>query len=399
MNIWNSVDPAPPDAILGLTEAYRSDKNPEKVNLGVGVFKDETGGTPILKSVAKAQQLLLERETTKSYLPIAGTPEYATEVQKLLFGQDSEVIDSGRAASVHTPGGTGALRLGAELLRKFRSGSNLWVSNPTWANHKGIFPAAGFNLKEYPYYDSATHLLDFEALYNALEKVPENDIVLLHACCHNPTGVDLSAEQWRKIANLAVERGWTPFLDFAYQGFGDGVVEDRLAIEVFAEKKIEFFVASSFSKNFGLYRERTGAFTVVACDAQAAQCGLGHLKKTARVIYSNPPAHGSMIATTILQDKVLREEWLAELSAMRERIKKMRSCLVSGLEKRNLGIDFSFVSKQKGMFSYSGLSPDQVNFLREKRSIYMVGSGRINISGLTEKNLDYVCDSIVESLA
>ena len=396
--MWKEIDAAPADAILGLTEAFKKDSNPRKVNLGVGVYKDENGNTPILECIKAAERALLESETTKSYLPIPGSPAYAANVQKLLFGADSEVIASGRAATAHTPGGTGALRVGADLLKKFSPDAKIWVSSPTWANHKGIFTAAGFEIGDYPYYDAEAQAVNFPALLGALEQVPAGDIVLMHVCCHNPTGVDLSEEQWKQVAALAASKGWTPFLDFAYQGFGDGIEEDRRAVELFAKQGIDFLVASSFSKNFGLYKERTGALTLVAPTAEEAAVAMSHLKKTIRVNYSNPPAHGGLAASAVLDDPALREQWVGEVAAMRERIRDMRAALADGLAARGVGRDFSFIKRQRGMFSFSGLSPETVQWLRKERSIYIVGSGRINVAGLTPANIDYVCDAIAEAL-
>jgi len=389
--MWKNVEAAPPDAILGLTEAFKSDPSPDKVNLGVGVYKDESGATPVLASVKAAEKALLETETTKSYFPIPGDAAYADEVQKLLFGSVCE-----RAGTAHTPGGTGALRLGGELLKKIGGGS-IWVSAPTWANHKNVFAASGLDIKEYPYYDSVTKGLDFDAMRATLETVPAGDTVLLHACCHNPTGVDLSAEQWTEVAKLAAEKGWMPFIDFAYQGFGESLDADRTGVEAMLKSGIAFFAASSFSKNFGLYRERTGALTVVAGSAEEAAAAMSHVKKTARVIYSNPPAHGGLIVTTILGSPELTAQWNAELDTMRERIASMRSALAEGLAARGVPMDFAFITQQKGMFSFSGLTKDQVEFLKAEKHIYIVGSGRINVAGLTPQNIDYVCDAIAES--
>jgi aspartate aminotransferase/aromatic-amino-acid transaminase len=288
--------------------------------------------------------------------------------------------------------------VGADLLKQFNPASKVWMSTPTWANHKGIFTAAKFELADYPYYNPETKSVDFDAMLSTLESVPAGDIVLLHVCCHNPTGVDLSIDQWKKVVALAQSKGWTPFLDFAYQGFGDGIEEDRQAVELFAAAKIDFLIASSFSKNFGLYNERTGALTLVAPTAQEATVAMSHLKKTVRVNYSNPPAHGGLAASTVLTDSALYAQWIEEVAAMRERIKAMRSALVDGLVARNVDQDFSFIKQQRGMFSFSGLSNEVVAWLRENKSIYIVNGGRINLAGLTAENIDYVCDSIAEAL-
>ena len=396
--MWKNIEAAPADAILGLTEAFKKDTRPNKVNLGVGVYKDDQGVTPILKCVKTAEQRLVETQTTKGYLPISGDPAYAANVQKLLFGADNEVIASGRASTLHAPGGTGALRVGAELLKQFNPDATLWVSTPTWANHKGIFGAAGFEIKDYPYYNPETRDVDFDAMLAALEQVPAGDVVLLHVCCHNPTGVDLTSAQWEQVVEVSKAKGWTPFLDFAYQGFASSVEEDRGAVELFAAAGADLFVASSFSKNLGLYNERTGALTIVSPSAAEAAVAMSHVKKVVRVNYSNPPAHGGLAANTVLSDSSLYSQWIGEVAEMRERIKAMRSALVDGLAARGVEQDFSFIKEQRGMFSFSGLSNEVVAWLRENKGIYIVGGGRINLAGLTAKNIDYVCDSIAEAL-
>ena len=396
--MWKEIEAAPADAILGLTEAFRKDSNPNKVNLGVGVFKDDHGTTPILNCIKAAEERLLASETSKGYLPISGNPAYGAQVQNLLFGGGSEVISTGRAATVHAPGGTGALRVGADLLKKFKPEAALWVSTPTWANHKGIFTAAGFGIKDYPYYNPETKGVDFDGLMTALEKVPAGDVVLMHVCCHNPTGVDLADDQWDRVVETAASRGWIPFLDFAYQGFGDSIEKDRAAVEKFAAAGISFFVASSFSKNFGLYNERAGALTIVCPTPAEAAVAMSHVKRVIRVNYSNPPAHGGLSALAVLEDPALHAQWLDELADMRGHILNMRALLVDGLVARKAEQDFSFIRKQRGMFSFSGLSDEVVSWLRSSRSIYIVTGGRINVAGLTTGNIGYVCDSIVEAL-
>ncbi len=396
--MWKEIDSAPADAILGLSEAYKKDSNPNKVNLGVGVYKDDQGTTPVLKCIKAAERGLLEKQESKSYLPMTGDPSYDANVQKLLFGADSEVIASGRAVTLQTPGGTGGLRVGGDLLHKFKAASNIWVSSPTWANHKGIFTATGFSIKDYPYYNPDTKDVDFDGMLSCLESVPADDIVLMHVCCHNPTGVDLSAEQWDHVVAVAVEKGWMPFLDFAYQGFGDSLEADRAAVEKFAAAGIDFYVASSFSKNFGLYQERTGALTIVSPSADEAAVAASHVKLAVRTNYSNPPAHGGLASRAVLEDNALYEQWIGEVAEMRERIKTMRKALVDGLAARGVEQDFSFITEQRGMFSFSGLSDEIVAWLRENKSIYIVRGGRINVAGLTSANIDYVCDAIAEAL-
>lgn len=396
--MWKEIEAAPADAILGLTEAFRKDSRPDKVNLGVGVYKDDAGSTPILKCIKAAEERLVAAETSKGYLPISGSPAYTDGVQRLLFGAESEVTASGRAATLHTPGGTGALRVGADLLKQFNPGAKLWVSTPTWANHKGIFSAARFEIGDYPYYDAASRGVDFEAMIAALEQVPAGDVVLLHVCCHNPTGVDLDAVQWARVIQTAASRGWIPFLDFAYQGFGEGIEQDRFAVEQVAAAGIDCFIASSFSKNFGLYNERTGALTIVSPSAAEAEVALSHAKVTVRVNYSNPPAHGGLAAAAVLADPVLYDQWTGEVADMRDRIRSMRAALVDGLAARGVEQDFSFINAQRGMFSFSGLSDAAVSWLREHRGIYIVKGGRINVAGLTSANIDYVCDAVAEAL-
>jgi len=397
--MWRNIEAAPADSIFGLTEAFKSETNPKKVNLGVGVYKDDLGNTPVLDCVKTAEKILLENENTKSYLPIAGDPLYAKCVQKLIFGESSQVLQSKRASTIHAPGGTGALRIGAQLLHKFKTEGTVWVSTPTWANHIGIFSDAGFAIKQYPYYEKNSKGLNFSEFEQCLLKVPMGDVVLLHACCHNPSGVDLNKDQWERVAQIAQEKGWMPFLDFAYQGFSKGIEQDRVAVELMAKAGIDFFVASSFSKNFGLYNERTGALTIVAPSAEEAGVAMSHLKKTVRVIYSNPPAHGGLTVATVLSDDNLYQKWVEELDEMRNRIIAMRNALVDGLAKRNTEADFSFIKDQSGMFSFSGLDDDTVAWLRSEKGIYVVGGGRINLAGLTSSNVDYVCDSIAEALS
>ncbi len=389
---------APPDAILGLTEAYKQDPRASKINLGVGVYQDDQGVTPVLGSVKTAEERLLASEKTKSYLSIGGSPEYKTHVQQLLFGADHAVIAESRARTAHTPGGTGGLRVGAEFLKQHAGSATVWTSTPTWANHPGIFSAAGLAVKSYPYYDAATQSLDFDAMIAALRTVPAGDIVLLHVCCHNPTGVDLTMDQWSEVGRVAVERGWIPFLDFAYQGLGDDLEQDRQGLLRLVDEVPECFVASSFSKNFGLYRERTGALTLVAETDSAAAAAFSHVEKTIRVIYSNPPAHGGLVVSTILDDAALRQQWEQEVADIRTRIKSVRGLFVQGLAQRGVDRDFSFIERQKGMFSFSGLSDDQVSFLREEKGIYIVKGGRINVAGITSKNIDVLCDAIADVL-
>jgi aspartate/tyrosine/aromatic aminotransferase len=387
---------APPDAILGLTEAWKKDPNPLKINLGVGIYKDNHGQTPVLESVKAAEARILASATTKSYMPMGGAPEYGRMVQDLILGAEHPVIREGRVRTAHTPGGTGGLRVGADFLKKVRGNAAVWVSRPTWANHKGIFEAAGFAVNEYAYYDSATRGLNAEAMIADLEKIPDGDIVVLHVCCHNPSGVDIEGELWTKVADIASRRGWLPFLDFAYQGFGHSVEQDREGLLAIAAKCPELLVSSSFSKNFGLYQDRTGALSVIGANRAQADMAFSHVEIAIRVNYSNPPAHGGLIVTTILNDATLKEQWNEELTAMRRRIAEVRTLFVKALKAQGIKTDFSFIQRQKGMFSFSSLTDEQVATLREKRSIYIVKGGRINVAGITSQNMDYLCRCIAE---
>lgn len=397
--MFEQFTPAPPDAILGLTEAFKKDPNPHKINLGVGVYKDAAGNTPVLRSVRKAEERIFQSETTKNYLPIEGSPAYAAATQQLLFGAGHEVIQSKRAVTAQAPGGTGALRVAADLIAKTMPGTRVWLSNPTWPNHPGVFQAAGLQISAYPYFDPSTNGVAFDAMLAALAEIPRGDAVVLHVCCHNPTGVDLTAEQWRAVADIVAARGLLPILDFAYQGFSTGLTEDAAGLLEMARAGAEFLVAGSYSKNFGLYNERVGALTVVAKDAQSADIMLSHVKQVIRANFSNPPAHGGTIVSTILGDPALRREWEAEVGEMRDRINSMRHLFVETLNEKGVQTDFSFIARQRGMFSFSGLTPDQVKTLRDKYAIYIVGSGRISVAGMTEESMDYLCSAIAEVLA
>ena len=393
--MFETIEAAPADAILGLTEAFKKDPNPNKINLSVGVYKDAAGTTPVLASVKEAEARILKDEATKGYLGIAGSPEFSSVVQRLLFGEGHEAIESGRAATAQTPGGTGALREAADLLHKTLPGASVWLSQPTWPNHPNIFAAAGVPTKTYPYFDATGNCLDEAAMLAALAEVPTGDVVLLHACCHNPSGVDPTPEQWRKIAETLNATGAVPLLDFAYQGFGSGLAEDRVGLDTLVSKCTELMVCNSFSKNFGLYNERIGGLTVLAENASAADVVMSQVKACVRSNYSNPPAHGAAIVTTILSDAALTTQWEGELAEMRERINQMRSLFVEALAAKGAQRDFSSIRDQRGMFSFSGLNREQVDRLREEHSIYIVGSGRINVAGMTDANMDRLCEAIV----
>lgn len=396
--MFEKITAAPADPILGLTEEFKKDTRAEKINLGVGIYKDESGNTPVLATVKKAEAILLEKETTKSYLAIPGTPEYGLAVQRLLFGADSSIISDKRAQTAQAPGGTGALRLAAEFIKRQLGDVKVWLSNPTWANHKGVFSAAGLEIAEYTYYDAETKDMDFDAAMADLANAAPGDVVLLHGCCHNPTGIDPDAAQWQKLAELCVEKQLLPMFDFAYQGFANGVEEDAQGLRIFAAKCEELLIASSFSKNFGLYNERVGAFTLVAKDAEQSTTAFSQVKSIARVIYSNPPAHGAAVVTEILNDDALRTEWEQELAEMRDRIQEMRVLFVQTLKEQGVEADFSFIERQNGMFSFSGLNKDQVNRLKEEFGIYIVGSGRISVAGMTKSNMLPLCKGIAAVL-
>lgn len=396
--MFEKLEMAPPDAILGLTAAFKEDPNPNKINLGVGVYQDADGKTSVLPCVQAAEERLLEAGPIEGYLPIDGAPEYAAVVQGLVLGEGHAAITEKRAATSHTPGGTGALRVAGDFLKSRFPDAKIWMSEPTWANHGNIFGAAGMETATYPYYDAAGYSLAFDAMAGALEKVPAGDVVLLHGCCHNPTGVDPTAEQWRRLSDIGGKAGWLPFFDFAYQGLGEGFDEDASGVRVFADAGGDMLIASSFSKNFGLYCQRVGALTLVASTPDAAKAAQSHVKKCIRANYSNPPAHGGRLVVTVLSDPELRAMWEQDVKGIRDRINAMRELFVDTLKSKGVTQDFSFIKDQKGMFSFSGLTKDQVDALRKTYSIYIVGSGRINVAGMTEKNMDYLCTAIADVL-
>ncbi|UTV99523.1 aspartate/tyrosine/aromatic aminotransferase [Marinomonas rhizomae] len=396
--MFEQIQAAPADPILGLNDAYKNDQNPNKINLGVGVYKDELGNTPILKSVKQAEERLLAQEKTKSYLSIEGAPAYRSAVQTLLFGKDHNIITKQLAQTAHTPGGTGALRVAAEFIKKHLPEATIWVSNPTWANHQAIFQSVGLEVGSYAYYDADSKSLDFEAMLASLSQIPEGDVVLFHGCCHNPTGIDPTPEQWYQLAKLCSKQGFLPLFDFAYQGFGQGLQEDAQGLRTFLEHVPEMLIASSFSKNFGLYNERVGALTILCETAEQAEATFTQIKRCIRTNYSNPPSHGSAVVAEILNDPELFALWESEVKAMRTRIHEMRSLFVNTLRIKGVSQDFSFISKQQGMFSFSGLTPDQVAQLRKEFGIYIVGSGRISVAGMTHDNMEPLCDAIAAIL-
>ena len=397
--MFEKLDMAPADPILGLEESFKKDANPEKINLSVGVYKDADGDTPILHTVKLAEVRLLEEETSKSYLSIIGSPDYGAAVQELVFGAQHEVITSKRAVTAHTPGGTGGLRVAADFIKKINPGVKVWMSQPTWPNHPNIFKAAGLAVDTYPYFDPATGALAFDAMLAALGQIPEGDVVLLHGSCHNPTGADPTLEQWKKIAEVLKAHNLLPLVDFAYQGLGAGIREDAQGVLALCDAGLEMIVVSSFSKNFGLYNERVGALTLVSASAASAAAALSHMKICIRVNYSNPPAHGGKIVTTILNTPALRAEWETEVAAIRERIHHMRQRFVEEMRAQGVKKDFSFIQRQNGMFSFTGLTKEQVQTLRDKYSVYIVETGgRINVAGMTEKNLPSLCKAIAAVL-
>ncbi len=395
---FSKIPLAPADPILGLTEAFQADTRATKVNLGVGVYQDGSGKVPVLSVVREAEKRWYEREDSKSYLPIDGVVTYRNEVQTLLFGKGSPLVAAGRVATAQALGGTGALKLGADFLRRFVPEAELYISRPSWENHRAVFESAGFTVKEYPYYAAATNGVDFDAMKSALASLPPRSIVLLHAACHNPTGVDLSAAQWDEVVAVCRERSLVPFVDFAYQGFGDGIEEDAVAIRAFVRADMPFLVASSFSKSFSLYRERVGAISFVTADADETKRVTSQLKRTIRTNYSSPSSHGAQTVALVLSEPDLRAAWEKELGAMRERIRSMRTLFVQRLAAKGIKRDFSFIERQRGMFSYSGLELPRVQRLRTEFGLYIVDSGRICVAALNEKNIDYVADSIAKVL-
>nr|WP_314419825.1 amino acid aminotransferase [uncultured Erwinia sp.] len=396
--MFERIAAAPADPILGLADLFRADDRPNKINLGIGVYKDETGKTPVLTSVKKAEQYLLENETTKNYLSIDGIADFGRCTQELLFSADSALISAKRARTAQTPGGTGALRIAADFIANQTSATRVWVSNPSWPNHKNVFAAAGLEVCEYAYYDAANHALDFDALVSSLSEAQAGDVVLFHGCCHNPTGIDPTAAQWEELAKLSLAKGWLPLFDFAYQGFARGLEEDAEGLRIFAASHQELIVCSSYSKNFGLYNERVGAFTLVAAEATVADTAFSQVKATIRANYSNPPSHGAAVVATILSNSALRALWEQELADMRQRIQRMRQLFVNTLQDKGAKGDFSFIINQNGMFSFSGLTKDQVVRLREEFGVYAVNSGRVNVAGMTPDNMSPLCEAIVAVL-
>lgn len=393
-----NVEMAPKDPILGVTETFVADTNPQKVNLGVGVYLDDAGKVPVLQAVRSAEQKLAETALPRNYLPIDGIAAYNKAVQSVVFGAENEAVKSGRIVTVQTLGGTGGLKVGADYWRRLNPKAEAWISDPSWENHRALLEFAGFKVNSYAYYDAATHGLNFDAMLASLNAIPEGDIVVLHACCHNPTGVDLTHAQWEKVIEVVKARNLLPFLDMAYQGFADGLDADAAAVRAFTKACPAVFVASSFSKSLSLYGERVGAFSVVTESADQAAKVLSQVKRVIRTNYSSPATQGGQAVASVLTTPALRAQWEQELGQMRDRIKTMRRALVDKIRAQRADFDFSYVIDQRGMFSYSGLTKEHVRQLREEFSIYALDSGRICVAALNSKNVDYVANAIAKVL-
>jgi len=396
--MFTAVEMAPRDPILGLNEQYAADSNPQKVNLGVGVYYDDNGKLPLLKCVQDAEADMMKAPSARGYLPIDGIAAYDNAVKGLVFGADSEPVKSGRIATIQAIGGTGGLKVGADFLKKLSPKANVLISDPSWENHRALFTNAGFEVETYPYYDAAKRGINFEGMLAALKAAPAGTIVVLHACCHNPTGYDITAAQWDQVIAAVKAGNLTPFLDMAYQGFGNGIAEDGAVIGKFVEAGVTFFVSTSFSKSFSLYGERVGALSVLCENKDEAARVLSQLKIAIRTNYSNPPIHGGAVVAAVLNDPARRAIWETELAEMRVRIKAMRQKLVDGLKAAGVKQDMGFITSQIGMFSYSGLTKDQMVRLREEFGVYGTDTGRMCVAALNSKNIDYVCQSIAKVL-
>ncbi len=394
MSLFTAVEMAPRDPILGLNEQFAADTNPNKVNLGVGVYFDDNGKLPLLKCVQAAEKAMMDKPTPRGYLPIDGIAAYDNGVKALVFGADSDVVKSGRVSTVQAIGGTGGLKIGADFLKKISPNAKVLISNPSWENHKAIFTNAGFEVGTYAYYDAATRSIDFAGMLADLNAAAAGTIVVLHACCHNPTGYDITAAQWDQVIEVVKAKGLVAFLDMAYQGFGHGIAEDGAVIGKFVAAGLNIFVSTSFSKSFSLYGERVGARSVVANDKEEAARVLSQLKIVIRTTYSNPPTHGGAVVAAVLNNPELRAQWEEELGEMRVRIKEMRQKLVDGLKAAGVTQDMSFITTQIGMFSYSGLSKEQMIRLRSEFGVYGTDTGRMCVAALNSKNIDHVCKAI-----
>ena len=397
-SIFAAVEMAPRDPILGLNEAFNADARSHKVNLGVGVYCDDNGKIPLLAAVRTAEKTRLEAMPARGYQPIEGPASYNQAVQNLLFGAESPLLKEGRVVTIEALGGTGALKVGADYLRRLLPTAAVYISDPSWENHRALFESAGFQVENYPYYDTATRGVAFDAMKATLSGLPAGSIVVLHACCHNPTGADLGEAQWKEVVEIVRTRGLVAFIDMAYQGFADGIESDALALKLFAGSGLEFFVSSSFSKSFSLYGERVGALSIVTANKDESARVMSQVKRVVRTNYSNPPTHGGAIVAAVLSSPELRKMWEEELAGMRDRIRAMRTGLVEKLKARGVAQDFSFVAQQRGMFSYTGLTADQVERMKTEFGIYAVSTGRICLAALNTKNLDYVADAITAVL-
>ena len=397
--MFEIIKPAKSDPILGLTEKFNLDNRSNKINLSVGIYQDSQGQTPTFDSVRKAEEILLQNESDKSYKPIIGDEEFGLLVKDLVLGKNITKQRENTAKSIHTPGGTGALRVVMDYFSKFHQNSVFWISKPSWPNHKQIINSTNLNFNEYSYFNSEDNQLNFNSMINDLSNVKSGDVVLLHGCCHNPTGIDLNQSQWETISDLLLSKKAIPLIDFAYQGFGDGLNEDSEGLRKIVQKNPESIICSSFSKNFGLYSERVGSLTILSSDNLVLENVVSQMKVCIRSNYSNPPSHGGDIVKLILSNPTMRKEWEKELSQIRNRMKKMRNDLVLKLHKLDSKKDFSFIKSQRGMFSISGLDKKQVNELREKYAIYIVDSGRINIAGINSNNIDRLSESIVSVIS
>ena len=397
-SIFAAVELAPRDPILGITEAYNADTRSNKVNLGVGVYYDDNGKLPLLAAVKAAEKVRLEATPARGYQPIEGLAAYNQAVQKLVFGAQSPLVTEGRVVTVEALGGTGALKVGADFLKRTFPGATVYISDPSWENHRALFESAGFPVDTYTYYDPATKGVDFAGLKASLGGLPSSSIVVLHACCHNPTGADLSEAQWQELVSIVKARGLVAFIDMAYQGFADGIEPDAVALRLFAQSGLQFFVSSSFSKSFSLYGERVGALSIVTASKEEAGRVLSQVKRVVRTNYSNPPTHGGAIVAAVLSNPELRQQWEDELAGMRERIRAMRTGFADRLKAKGVAQDFSFIVKQRGMFSYTGLSAAQVERLKNDFGIYAVSSGRVCMAAINSKNLDYVADAVATVL-
>ena len=392
-SLFAAVEMAPRDPILGLNEAFNAETNPAKVNLGVGVYFGDDGKIPLLAAVKAAEKARLETQPPRGYQPIEGTPAYNGAVQNLLFGKDSELLAAGRAITCQCLGGTGALKVGADYLKRLLPESKVYISNPSWENHRALFESAGFTVEDYAYYDAATRGVDFAGMKAALAAMPAKSVVVLHACCHNPTGADLTADQWKEVVAAVKEKNLVAFIDMAYQGFADGIKQDAVALDLFAASGLQFFVSSSFSKSFSLYGERVGALTIVTAGKDESARVLSQVKRVIRTNYSNPPTHGGAVVAAVLASPELRQMWEDELAGMRDRIRAMRTSLVAKLKAEGAA-NFDFINVQRGMFSYTGLTAAQVEKMRAEYAIYAVGTGRICVAALNTKNIDYVAKAI-----